>query len=223
MLNRIRIYEQITEIHPDDDFEASAFRFKTLLELSKSGEYTDIEIKRAVDPTIDNGWYAYGYRLETQEEWAKRLKTFPKSSFDKSDLCLECMSAKYPDEPCGCGSELNSEHHQKLLKMAQDEAEYYCNHSTEQEHRADILEAENEELKDKLLMEQQTKGILCDKCGWSMKFPDELCRCELEDELESTRNELERIKSEYAEARFEWLLERKRLVAPSVKKVLRKK
>ena len=28
----------------------------------------------------------------------------------------------------------------------------------------------------------QTKGELCDKCGWAMKFPDEPCRCELESE-----------------------------------------
>lgn len=28
----------------------------------------------------------------------------------------------------------------------------------------------------------QTKGELCDKCGWAMKFPGEPCRCELERE-----------------------------------------
>lgn len=28
----------------------------------------------------------------------------------------------------------------------------------------------------------QTTGELCEKCGWSMKFPGEPCRCELERE-----------------------------------------
>jgi hypothetical protein len=33
----------------------------------------------------------------------------------------------------------------------------------------------------------QTKGELCDKCGWAMKFPDEPCRCELERENKQLR------------------------------------
>jgi len=39
-----------------------------------------------------------------------------------------------------------------------------------------------ENLHQKLLEETQTKGVECDKCGWAMKFPDEPCRCELEEE-----------------------------------------
>jgi Zn ribbon nucleic-acid-binding protein len=38
------------------------------------------------------------------------------------------------------------------------------------------------EMHQKLLEETQTKGVECDKCGWAMKFPDEPCRCELEEE-----------------------------------------
>lgn len=30
-----------------------------------------------------------------------------------------------------------------------------------------------------LCMLKQVSGVLCDKCGWAMKFPEELCRCEL--------------------------------------------
>jgi sulfite reductase beta subunit-like hemoprotein len=45
------------------------------------------------------------------------------------------------------------------------------------------LEEQVEQLKQKLLETEQTKGLLCDKCGWSMKFPDESCRCELEEKL----------------------------------------
>lgn len=37
----------------------------------------------------------------------------------------------------------------------------------------------------------QTKGELCDKCGWAMKFPDEPCRCELERENAELRYALE--------------------------------
>ena len=33
----------------------------------------------------------------------------------------------------------------------------------------------------------QTKGELCDKCGWAMKFPGEPCRCELERENAALR------------------------------------
>jgi hypothetical protein len=40
-----------------------------------------------------------------------------------------------------------------------------------------------EQLKQKLLETEQTKGLLCGKCGWSMKFPEEPCRCELEEKL----------------------------------------
>ncbi len=40
-----------------------------------------------------------------------------------------------------------------------------------------------ENLHQKLLEETQTKGLECDKCGWAMKFPDEPCRCELEDKI----------------------------------------
>jgi hypothetical protein len=45
------------------------------------------------------------------------------------------------------------------------------------------LEEQVEQLKQKLLESEQTKGLLCEKCGWSMKFPDEPCRCELEEKL----------------------------------------
>ena len=45
------------------------------------------------------------------------------------------------------------------------------------------LEEQVEQLKQKLLETEQTKGLLCEKCGWSMKFPDEPCRCELEEKL----------------------------------------
>ena len=34
----------------------------------------------------------------------------------------------------------------------------------------------------------QTKGELCPKCGWAMKFPEEPCRCELERENAALRS-----------------------------------
>ena len=33
----------------------------------------------------------------------------------------------------------------------------------------------------------QTKGELCPKCGWAMKFPGEPCRCDLERENAALR------------------------------------
>ena len=33
-----------------------------------------------------------------------------------------------------------------------------------------------------LCMLKQVSGELCDKCGWAMRFPQEPCRCELEEE-----------------------------------------
>ena len=54
-------------------------------------------------------------------------------------------------------------------------------------HRIKELEEQIEQLKQKLLETEQTKGLLCDKCGWSMKFPDESCRCELEEQVEQLK------------------------------------
>ena len=85
----------------------------------------------------------------------------------------------------------------QLLKMAEDEAVYNDDHGRKQERRADKLEAELEELKQKLLEVEQTTGILCDKCGWSMKFPDEPCRCELATELESIKELLIEVREQY--------------------------
>jgi len=31
-------------------------------------------------------------------------------------------------------------------------------------------------------MLKQVSGVLCDKCGWAMRFPQEPCRCELQQE-----------------------------------------
>jgi len=39
----------------------------------------------------------------------------------------------------------------------------------------------------------QTKGELCPKCGWAMKFPEEPCRCELERENAALRADKERL------------------------------
>jgi len=33
----------------------------------------------------------------------------------------------------------------------------------------------------------QVSGVLCEKCGWAMRFPDEPCRCELADALEAAQ------------------------------------
>ena len=56
--------------------------------------------------------------------------------------------------------------------------------------RVKDLEEQVEQLKQKLLEAEQTKGLLCDKCGWSMKFPDESCRCELEEQVEQLKQKL---------------------------------
>lgn len=34
----------------------------------------------------------------------------------------------------------------------------------------------------------QTKGELCEKCGWAMKFPGAPCRCDLERENATLRD-----------------------------------
>lgn len=47
------------------------------------------------------------------------------------------------------------------------------------------------EMHQKLLEETQTKGVECDKCGWAMKFPDEPCRCELEEKVKLLRSALD--------------------------------
>ena len=52
------------------------------------------------------------------------------------------------------------------------------------------LVKQNEQLKQKMLTLEQVSGTLCDKCGWAMKFPGELCRCELQMQVEMLRNAL---------------------------------
>ena len=46
------------------------------------------------------------------------------------------------------------------------------------------LTTEVERLRDAHAMAVQVSGELCEKCGWSMKFPGEKCRCELVVEVE---------------------------------------
>ena len=50
---------------------------------------------------------------------------------------------------------------------------------------------ENKVFKNKILELQQITGELCDKCGWAMKFPDEPCRCELEEKIRYLEDLLE--------------------------------
>ena len=55
------------------------------------------------------------------------------------------------------------------------------------------LVKQNEQLKQKMLTLEQVSGTLCDKCGWAMKFPGELCRCELQKQVDMLRNALEQM------------------------------
>lgn len=51
-----------------------------------------------------------------------------------------------------------------------------------------------------LCMLKQVSGVLCDKCGWAMKFPnddtntEEPCRCELVEENEKLRKVLQLVR-----------------------------
>lgn len=45
----------------------------------------------------------------------------------------------------------------------------------------------------------QTKGELCLKCGWAMKFPEEPCRCELERENAALRSLLREAITDYVD------------------------
>ena len=67
-----------------------------------------------------------------------------------------------------------------------------------------IYEKEIRALKEKIELlnlelrySEQTKGELCAKCGWSMKFLEELCRCELLEENEILKKELDLLKTKY--------------------------
>jgi chromosome segregation ATPase len=44
---------------------------------------------------------------------------------------------------------------------------------------------------------KQTMGELCESCGWSMRFPDQPCRCELERELASAKDALLQAHKDY--------------------------
>lgn len=61
---------------------------------------------------------------------------------------------------------------------------------------SDLREARDqvERLIQELAMALQVSGELCNNCGWAMKFPDELCRCELEKDIAKERATSERYK-----------------------------
>jgi Zn ribbon nucleic-acid-binding protein len=44
-------------------------------------------------------------------------------------------------------------------------------------------------IQNKLWLQEQISGELCDKCGWAMKFPNEPCRCELLEEIKKLKSE----------------------------------
>jgi len=57
----------------------------------------------------------------------------------------------------------------------------------------DDARAEVERLKQSLAMSEQVSGVLCDDCGWAMKFPGEPCRCEVVKQLDEARVEVARL------------------------------
>jgi hypothetical protein len=65
------------------------------------------------------------------------------------------------------------------------------------------LVEENKVFKHKILELQQISGILCDNCGWAMKFPDEPCRCELEDKLNKLQKRFESLSKQFDDNWYE--------------------
>lgn len=55
----------------------------------------------------------------------------------------------------------------------------------------------------------QTKGELCPKCGWAMKFPEEPCRCELERENAALREDRDRLVKTASEVLEAFILHKK--------------
>jgi hypothetical protein len=70
-----------------------------------------------------------------------------------------------------------------VLKQQRDEAIKKLGVTLEQlwatEKERDEARAEVERLTQALAMAEQVSGVLCDDCGWAMKFPNEPCRCEV--------------------------------------------
>jgi hypothetical protein len=73
MANKIRVHDHIINIHPDDGIESLVSSLQNILDMQKSGEWTDIEISTG-DTEYDRDWRIYGYRLETDKEQERRLK-----------------------------------------------------------------------------------------------------------------------------------------------------
>jgi|LakMenE01Jun11ns_1017448.scaffolds.fasta_scaffold9874625_2 hypothetical protein len=48
-----------------------------------------------------------------------------------------------------------------------------------------------------LALLEQTMGELCESCGWSMRLPDQPCRCELERELAAAKDALLKAHKDY--------------------------
>jgi hypothetical protein len=55
-------------------------------------------------------------------------------------------------------------------------------------------EREVERLTNDLALARQVSGELCEACGWAMKFPGEMCRCELLKEVERLTSENARLR-----------------------------
>jgi len=58
--------------------------------------------------------------------------------------------------------------------------------------------AEVKRLTQALAMANQVSGVLCDDCGWAMKFPNEPCRCEVVKQRDEARAKVERLKAQIA-------------------------
>lgn len=71
---------------------------------------------------------------------------------------------------------------------------------TQLRNERDEARAEVERLTQSLAMAEQVSGVLCDACGWAMKFPGEPCRCEIVKQLDETRAEVRRTYIELSEA-----------------------
>ena len=77
MINKVRVFDTHSTIHPDDGIDNLINSLQAAKEAEKSGEWTDLLVAWYSD---DAEWHIKGYRLETDKEYNKRMQELEKAS-----------------------------------------------------------------------------------------------------------------------------------------------
>ena len=74
MSEKIKVYENIEDISPNDSLGAIIAALQSIEQREKNGELFDVSIEISSDYEYDHDWHIVGYRMETDSEYNIRMK-----------------------------------------------------------------------------------------------------------------------------------------------------